>query len=165
MAKHKGKSRLAVINVNETISVGALADGVVVKSDGDAFGRDFYWISSDLYWGMTNHTAAEGPLVVGLAHGDYTVAEIAEALNITGMENPGDKTAKEQGRRQVRRAGQFSGVVGDEVLNDGKTIRTRSKFMVETTQAPAFWAQNKSSATLTTGTLIKVSGKLYGRWA
>ncbi len=162
MAKHR--QRLAVINVRESIALGALVDEVVIKSDSDAMNNDFFLISADLTWSLRDLTAGEGPIQCGLAHGDYTVGEIQEHLNISGMEDAGDKIAQEQGRRLVRRAGMFSGILAAETLNDGKPIRTRGKFTVQDLFAVGFWAQNQGGATLTTGGFVEVNGKLYGRW-
>ena len=164
--KGKGgrRSRLAVINVDEAIGLLTLADNAVLGVDSDPFGREFYAISCDLYWSLFNHTAGEGPIIVGLAHNDYTDTEVAENLNQSGMEDPGDKIAQEAGRRLVRRAGQFSGVSTDEVLNDGKAKRTRLGFVITDGFSLAFWAQNKSNSSLTTGAVVNVNGKIYGRW-
>ncbi len=153
-----------MINVDEAIALGALADNAAISVDSDPFGREFYAISCDLYWGTDAVTAGQGPVVVGLAHNDYTDVEIAQALNLTGMEDPGDKIAQEQGRRLVRRAGQFANIAGNEVLNDGKEVRTRLGFVITDGFSLAFWALNKSNAPLTTGGQIGIQGKIYGRW-
>ena len=168
MVKHrkpKGRRQaLAVINVDESIVLSTLADNAVLGVDSDPFGREFYAISADLYWGLDGLTAGQGPIVVGCAHNDYTDVEVAENLNTTGMEDPGDMIAKEQGHRLVRRAGQFSGVGTNEVLNDGEKLRIRLGFVITDGFSLAFWAQNKSNATLTTGAAINISGKIFGRW-
>ncbi len=153
-----------MINVSEQITVGALANNAVEAAVSDPFGREFYLISADLLWNLRSATPGEGAIIVGIAHGDYTDPEIAEHLNVTGMEDPGDQIAKEQGRRLVRRSGQFSVVASEETLNDGKPIRTKGRFVMTDGFALSFWAQNKSGATLTTGQVVNVNGKLYGKW-
>ncbi len=153
-----------MINVAESIPMLTAADGAVVSSAGDPMGREFFWISGDIYWALKGATVGEGPIVVGIAHNDYTDAELTENLNQTGMEDPGDKIAQERGRRLVRRAGQFSVVAANEVLNDGKAKRTKAGFVLTDGFAPNFWAQNRSGATLTTGMVVQISGKIYGRW-
>ncbi len=155
---------MAVINVNESNALLTLADGAVLGVDSDPFGREFFAISADLYWAMRNHTAGEGPVIVGVAHSDYTDVEVAENLNLTGMEDPGDKVAQEQGRRLIRRTGQFSGIGTDEVLNDGRAKRVKIGFVITDGFSLAFWAQNKNGGALTTGTVVETSGKIYGRW-
>ncbi len=165
MAKHKSKSRLAVINVNETLTLSTLGSGVVLVSKSDNFEREFYAISADLTWSIRGLTLAEGPIDVGVAHGDYTVTEIKENLDLTGMEDPSDMIATEQGRRKVRRSGRFSGVAANEVLNDGKDIRTPIRFpLVGTVAQVGFWAHNLGAGALTTGAVIQCFGKIYGRW-
>ncbi len=160
----KRRSRLAVINVNEVITLSTLADGAVISVDSDPFGREFYWISADLFWQLDGIISGQGPIIVGLAHNDYTDVEIAENLNITGMEDPGDKIAQERGRRLVRRSGQFAAINVNEVLNDGMVKRTKAGWTLTDGFSAAFFAQNKSGATLTTGASVRLSGKLYGRW-
>ncbi len=153
-----------MINVHENLALGALVDNVVIAADSDAFTNRFFLISADLEWAMRDHTGGEGPLKVGIAHGDYTVTEIQENLALTGMEDDGDKIAQEQGRRLVRSSGQFSGLSSDEALNDGMAIRTTAKFVIQDGQTVKFYTWNRSGATLTTGTAISITGKLYGKW-
>ncbi len=163
--RSKGRSRLAVINVNETITLGALASGVVVATNTDQFEREFYAISADIYWNLRSATAGEGPLEVGLAHGDYTVTEVKEKLDLTGMEDPSDKISWERGRRLVRRSAKFNYLAAAEIINDGKAIRTPIRMMLAGSVATVqFWAHNLSAAPLTTGGVVQVSGKIYGRW-
>ncbi len=164
MAHKKGKKGISVINVSESLPLSTLASNTVLASNSDAFGREAFVVSTDLYWSIRGLTATEGPIVVGVAHNDYSVAEIQEALSVTGMEDPGDQIAKEQGRRLVRRSGQFSGVAANEALNDGKLIRTRLRFMVQELFGLSFFAWNISGATLTTGATIEIHGKVFLRW-
>ncbi len=127
------------------------------------WGEDIFIISVDSYWSLRDLTPGEGPIIVGFAHGDLSVGEIAENLNAE-VTDPDDIIARERARRPVRKAGQFTGLLANEALNDGKKLRTRLKFSVGEGHNLAFWARNDSGATLTTGAILNLSGTLYGRW-
>jgi len=55
----------------------------------------------------------------------------------------------------------FSGEGTEEVLNDGKLIRTKIKIVCESGQGIDIWAYNYSGGALTPGTIVSVIGKLY----
>ncbi len=138
-------------------------DTVLFASLLAAFGEDIYIISIDAYWNLRNITTAEGPLQVGFSHGDLTVSEVSEALSAE-LTDPDDIIAKERSRRPVRRAGQFPSVSIDEVLNDGKPIRTKIKFSVGDGHVINGYIKNRSGAALTTGANLGITGTIYGRW-
>ncbi len=50
-------------------------------------------------------TAADGPLMVGLAHSDYTITEIKEYMEAIGSVDFSDKIAAERSRRLIRLVG------------------------------------------------------------
>lgn len=127
------------------------------------FGEDFYWISATGSWSIRDLTAGEGPIAVGINHGDLTVAEIAEALD-ADLSDPDDIIAKERSRRPVRKTGQFSGIGEAEVLNNGIKVTTPARFSVGDTHTPDFWARNLSGGSLTTGAVVAFDGILTGRW-
>ncbi len=166
MARHKGSRRrgFVAIPVSQQITLGTLASNIVVAADLiAALTEDLYVISADLMWSRLNAADGEGPIQVGIAHGDLSVTEIGENLN-ANVTGPDNIIQMERARRPVRKAGMFSGLAGDEVLNDGKEIRSRIKFSIGDGQAVLAWAVNRSGATLTTGGLVRVDGTIYGRW-
>ncbi len=167
MVKHKRYPKgFAAIPVTALMSLGTLADGIVL--DADIFSNDFlesFWANSfHGTWSIRNHTITEGPITVGMAHSDYTVTEILEKLVADEANNRGDMVAREQSRRKVRRVGAFGGANTDEVLNDGKLIKLALKFKIPNTMNLAMWARNQSGASLTTGTQVLINGTLYGRY-
>ncbi len=166
MAKHRGKKRsgFVAIPVSQQITLSTLASNTVIGADLiAALTEDLYVISADLMWSLLGHTGGEGPLQVGIAHGDLSVAEIAENLN-ANVTGPDDIIQMEKARRPVRKAGMFSGLGAQETLNDGKEVRTKIKFSIGDGKAVIAWVVNRSGATLTTGSLIRVDGMIYGRW-
>jgi len=101
MAKKKrGSAGFRAIRIKSSITLGALADGVVLSAGpigGTTFADRTYVISTDLRWAISGHTAGEGPLVVGVSHSDYSDAEVEEALEAQNALRS-DKIAQEQGR-------------------------------------------------------------------
>lgn len=165
MAKRRRSRRFRALPVQGAITLGALAADTVIKQNHTgSFGRDAYVISGDLDLCMRNQTAGEGPVKVGIAHGDYTAAEIEECLEATDSWDPSDKVANEKRRRQVREIGVFPAIAVDEVLNDGRKIRVPFKFVCESGQTIAFWAWNRSGAALTGGASVSYDGKIYVRY-
>ncbi len=164
MARKKRSRGFQPIQFDEQVALATLADDTVLSDPLFTFGEDMFLISVDAIWQLRNLTAGEGPIIVGWSHGDLSVAEILEALE-ANLTDPDDIIAKERSRRPVRKAGAFDGLGGDLVLNDGKPIRTKLRFSVGDAHALRFWALNRSATTnLTTGSVLRVSGTLYGRW-
>ncbi len=54
-------------------------------------GSSYRVVSVKATWSVTPFTAGDGPLVMGISHGDYTVTQIKEYLEATGSINLGDK--------------------------------------------------------------------------
>ncbi len=166
MAKHKrrGRSRFFAYPIDHSLALATLANGIVLSDDMTNFGvTKVYCISADLSWSVDDQTVGEGPLVVGLNSGDLSVTEIAEKLDAKPVSQT-DRIAMERSRRPVRNTGRFSGAAVGETLNDGQPIRTPLKFILDTGIELALWVRNKSGATLTTGTVVRVTGTLYMRW-
>ncbi len=169
MAKHRGRSRrgrqrnFVVHRTTVNLGLGALANEGVIAADMTAFSQDYYAISAEILWSLRSATAGEGPIYVGLASGDLSVAEIIEALDASPI-SASDRVAKERSTRPVRWAGVFAVIGTDETLNDGKAIKTPLRFPLANSQNLQVWARNESGSTLTSGQVIEVHGKLYGRW-
>ncbi len=168
-AKRKGYSRrrgarLVVLKFDVQISMGTLADNAaLLTSIISSFTTAFWCSSADVYWSVDGHTTPEGPLVVGLCHGAYTAAQVVEALDASPT-GPDDVIAIEQGRRMVRRSGQFAGNLDPEVLNDGKAIRTKCRWTTGIAEDFELFVVNRHGAPLTTGGQLHARGQLYGNW-
>ncbi len=167
MAKHRKRSynsNFQVINVDNGIALSTLAAGVAIAADLTTLGvAKFTVISADLMWTIKGLTAGEGPITVGIANGDLTVSNIGETLDANPT-NKSDIIARERARRPVRRAGVFHGLSSEEVLNDGKPIRTKLRTTLDTGVELTMFARNQTGSTLTTGASVFCFGKLYGFW-
>ncbi len=149
---------------NATVGLGAPTNLLVGASQlfTANFDNEFYAHSIFTAWGMDDHTPGEGPLEIGFAHSDYTVAEIGEALDNTSNTR-GDLVENERRGRKVRSCGWFSGQNVNEVLFDGATKRCGLGFVLADGTNLNFWTRNHDT-TMTTGSQINLIGVLYGRW-
>ncbi len=168
MARKRGtarrRSNFVALPIDHQLALLTLGDETVIANAVTTLGVTKIWaISADLTWSMSLHTPGEGPIQVGLAQGDLTTTEIAESIQASPV-SKSDIIAIERARRPVRRTGVFSGAAAAESLNDGRKIRTKLRFTVDTGLEVSMWAMNKGTA-LTTGTLISVQGMLYANWA
>ncbi len=167
MAKHGSKPRkkliVGSINPPAGIVLGTLANKTLISVTVGENPLQEMWLNSvDLSWGMQDLTPGEGPIVVGIAHEDYTDAEIEEYLENTGSWNPGDLVDQEVAKRKVRVVGQFAGNLGfEETLNDGKPIRTRCRWRNAENQSLKLWAYNNGGGALTTGGVVRPIGNAY----
>ncbi len=112
--------------------------------------------SIDASYSLSNFTpiADVGPIEVGVAHGDYSDAEIEEWVENTGSWNEGDMVqSKEIGQRRIRSIGMFESTTSatDGVtLNDGKPIKTKLNWILNQGQTLKLWAYNRGSANVAT---------------
>ncbi len=98
---------------------------------------------------------------MGYAFGDYTVTEIKEALESTSSISIGNKVENERSRRWVRKIGTFAGLDTDEVLNDGKPIKTRLNWAIPIGTSVNMFCYNDSASQRSTGAFVKFNGTLF----
>ncbi len=144
-------------NIDENLSVGTLTAGTLISAVFDETVNERTLVSSIVAsWTLSNMTPGEGigPLVVGVAHSDYTDAEIEAYIENTGSWNEGSLVeSREVGKRLVRRVGQFPippDASGGVVLNDGKPIKTKLNWIMTQGQTLRYWAYNQGTAAFAT---------------
>ncbi len=169
MAKRRRRTRrnpnFIGIKVTAGLTIGALVAGQIVKVNLLDLSQEFLAISADLVWTLEGITAQEGPLLFGLAHSDYDVAEILEAVDAS-PNNDSDLIQLEHSRRMVRVVGAFPivGTAGGGQFNDGNKKRTKMNWRVSNNKEVALWARNDDNSTLATGGQITASGTVWGVW-
>ena len=152
-------------NVDETLTAAALAPQALASAVFDESVVERTFVSSLIAsWSLSGVTpaAGDGPLLVGIAHQDYTDAEIEAFIEATGSWSEADLVAQEVSKRKIRIVGTFA-VPADAletvVLNDGKPIRTKLGWILTTGQSLDLWAYNLgSSAFATTTPTVHVQG-------
>ncbi len=170
MAKHgKGRRRRSYVRklrVSESSGLGTLGAASMFTQDfDDVVSEKMFLLSLEATWGLAEHTPDQGPITVGIAHSDYTTAEISEWFLATNNWDTGNLVAQEFAKRKIRQVGQFAGALAQSQLNDGEMIKTPLKFIVETGQTLQVWAFNHDTSVLTTGTNIITDGQVWAKSA
>ncbi len=148
------------IPIDFTLSLSTLADNDLIAGTLTNNAVDSMRVTSiDGTWTYEGATASEGPVTVGVAHGDYTAAEIEEWYEAIGSMSRSDKIAAEQAKRFCRRVGSFAAIqTGAEILNDGKPIKTKLNWLISPGLNIQAFAHNDSGAALTTGAVVHFQG-------
>ncbi len=143
-------------NVDEELALAALASKDVVGAAFDEVVNERTLISSIVAnWSLANWTdiANAGPIVFGVAHGDYSDAEIEQWLESTGQWNEGDMISQEISARKIRQIGTLGGAAtaaDSQVMNDGKPVKTKLNWILLQGQSLRIWAYNSGSAAVAT---------------
>ncbi len=154
---------MSACRVLGSAAAGALATATLVSGTlvpaGD---EEFYAISGDFAISVTGLAAGEGPLLVGCAHGDYTDAEIEEAVEATTSISRGDLLVLEKSRRKVRTWGTLTADL--DTIGGGEVKRCYMGMSITTGEDIRLWVYNLSAGQLTTGAIVKASGTMFLRY-
>ena len=172
MAKHgrrrgsRRKFNLRRVRVATSITVGALAAKDVVSSNVIGVSVSSYrLISVDFNYGLSDLGAtSDDGQEFGLAHSDYSSAEIEEALEASAGIDAGDKIANERANRLVRSVGIMVGAPGTGAglnFNDGNPKKTRLNWFMAPGDTLALWIRNSSGTVYTTGATIDIIGSMW----
>ncbi len=152
--------RIQSVGLTTTLADGSIfADAIVAVAD-----EEYRAISMTNTYAYRNGTPGEGPVHVGIAHGDYSSTEIDQWFESQAAMTRGNMIAKEQADRKIRMVGTFPGVSQDEVLNDGKPIHTKLNWHIPVGKTIVTWVSNQSGGPLTTGGGVVTTGKVFLRW-
>ncbi len=152
--------------IDEDVSLTTIAAKDVIKSNFDQAVAERTLLSSIVSsYSLASFTKASGvgPIMVGIAHSDYTDAEIEEWIESTNSWDEGDLVAQEVAARKIRKIGVFGAEVSEDdtvVLNDGKPIKTKLNWVLSTGKTLSLWGYNMGiSAVATTVPVIRAQGK------
>ncbi len=103
-----------------------------------------------------------GPIVVGVAHPDYTNAEVEAWIENTGSWDIGNLVQKEVSARRIRLIGVFDIPTGPNDatrLKDGMPVVTKLNWILAEGDGLRFWAYNQGSAAIaTTAPNVQIQG-------
>ncbi len=145
-------------NVDEEVVLSTLVARTLISEIFDETVNERTRVSSvEATYSLKDIVAAvdDGLITVGLAHSDYTDAEIEAVIENTGSWNEGDKVQQEVAKRLVRVVGTFpitqAATEGAQVyvLNDGKPIKTKLNWIMLQGQSLRLFAYNGGSSALT----------------
>ncbi len=159
--KRRRMGRYIKGNVSEQLPFPALAALDVASTDFDSVVQERTLVSSIVStYSLAGYTPLDtiGPIECGIAHGNYTAAEIEAYLEDNGTWDEGDLISQEVGKRKIRRIGTFPQHDDDTspeddivVLNDGKPIKTKLNWILTQGETLQLWVYN-SGATAVGGT-------------
>ncbi len=167
MARRRGRKYRRYLRgiIDAEISLGTLGpNAVVANNEANVLTESAFLTSVKATWSLIDFTAGtqDGPIVVGLAHSDYSDGEIEQWIENTLSWDQGDMIGQEINKRKIRRVGVFQNLstvtAGADALNDGRPITTKCKWGLNTGDTVRFWAYNTGTGTLTTGALVKING-------
>ncbi len=165
---HRGKQPRR-IRLAGGVSTTALAAKDVVVGPITATATDPYRLLSvklSYTWEDIPAVADDG-LEFGLAHSDYTAAEIEECLESQNSIDLGDKVAQEQANRLVRTVGRITGVQiaqvdgGAAPFNDGRPLKTKLNWKMSSGDTFALWIRNGSGTVWTVGGSVQAIGDFW----
>ncbi len=166
MAKRRRRSMGRYIkgNIEEDISLGTLGAETIISAASDTVQDRAILTSIDATWSLANYTPAanDGPIMVGVAHSDYSDTEVEQFLELDTSWAEGDKVDREVMNRLIRRIGVFdtpSDAAASVTLNDGKPIKTKLNWILNTNQGVNYWVYNTGSGALgTTDPVVHIEG-------
>ncbi len=123
-------------------------------------------VSANLMYTWGALAVNDGGCEFGLAHSDYSAAEIEECLEVQTSMDIGNKVSQEQADRLVRRVGTFpstpnAATTGEQVANEGRPIKTRLNWLLAIGQTLNIWVRNSSGTIWTVNSLLNASGELW----
>ncbi len=144
--------------VNETLSLGSLAPSTLVGVLFDEVVNERTLVSSiDATYTLSDvaQAANRGPILIGVAHGDYTDAEIEAVIEMTDSWDEGNKVEQEIANRKVRKICtlQTESATAQVVANDGKPIKTKLNWILLQGQTLRLWGYNLGTAALVAGAI------------
>ncbi len=166
-ARKRRRFNLRRVRINGTSGAGALAAlDVATNVVSAAVTNTMRFISLDAVYSLTDLGAAiDDAFEFGVAHSDYSAAEIEEALEASGSMDLGDKVAMEQANRLVRTIGTISPAGtpagGGKMFNDGKPVKTRLNWLMAIGDTLNVWIRNGSGVVWTSGAGISILGNLW----
>lgn len=159
MAKKKSFQNFRKVPSNVSIALGTPASKDVVSGVfTNGSDSDYLLMSVHGMWTVRNITAGEGPVAFGLAHPDYSDAEIEECVEALNSIDQNDKIAAEHSRRLVRMIGMANHE--QPTINGGRPVKTKLNWRIATGGQVRLWYYSLDSGLLTTGSELSFLGHL-----
>ncbi len=139
-------------SVDENMALSTLGSKVLIGDTWDETVEDRARISSIVCtWALDGLTSSQGPILFGVAHSDYTDAEIEAVIENAGSWKEGSKVEQEIAKRLVRIIGTFvSQDTLDVEFNDGRVLKTKLNWILNEGDTLRMWAYNLSGTPLAT---------------
>ncbi len=161
----------AILRSQEEIVLSTLGDITAIKFLSDiTIKEDFRVLRQDIFSHITGLTAGEGfGLMLGIANGELSVAEIAGCLLTDGPTDRNDRGKIETAERNVVLLSEIEPVLSGVTEqfhgeNGGPKITSKHRWTYSNPEGWDFFIWNHSGAALTTGATARLIQTTYGLW-
>ena len=151
-------------NVNEDLPLLTMASGTLKTVVFDETVTETTRISSLVAtYALDQMTAPDGPIEFGVAHSDYSDAEILEYIQAQATWDKGNLTQQEISKRMIRKIGVMATgsmsatFASDHVHNNGRPVKTKLNWPLFTGDTLTLWAFSRGAVD-TTGAQLRVDG-------
>ncbi len=165
--RRRRKFNLRKVRVASATDISALASlDVVVSIMTSVVSEQLRIVTVDCSYAWSGKAAIDDGAEFGLAHSDYSAAEIEECLEASTSIDLGNKTAQEQANRLVRSIGiitgpAVSGASGGASYNDGESVKTKLNWLLSTGDSLNLWVRNGSDTVYSAGGDLLSSGVIW----
>jgi len=166
--KPRRKFTLRKVSMTPAFAVGALATLDVISAAGTSATTNTLCVMSiDVAWAISDLGASiDDAFQFGVAHSDYSAAEIEECLEATSSMDLGNKVEQERANRLVRSIGIITqvgaaSVTGGLNFNDGRPKKTKLNWLLSIGDTLDVWVRNGSGSVYTTGSILSGIGHLW----
>ncbi len=156
----------AILRSKESIALGTLnVDTAIKLGSGITISEDFRLLKIEVWAHIDGLTAGEGDgLMIGIANGELTVAEIAEALLADGPSDRNDRVKTERAERFVKIFGSLNDLQhlfrGE---NGGHMLIVKPRWTFSNPEGWDLFIFN-NGVQFTTGATAKLIVTFYGLW-
>ncbi len=165
--RRKG-TRYHPVTVIESLGLSTLGGGSSIRGQLTAdTATERYWANSvHLTASIADATAGEGPIDLWVCHSDLSTSEFDAFIANSTSFAAGNISSKEiQSRgKWAKHLGTIELDAASNVLEDGRLMKVKLGFMIETSQTIFLHAINQGGSTLTTGALAVAQGTLHGNF-
>ncbi len=164
--RRRRRFNLRKVRISGSTPVGALATLDLTTGAFCPVAAESYRVMSiDITWGLVDLGATQDDgQEFGVAHSDYSAAEVEACLESTTSVDQGDKTAQELAGRLVRTIGSFQGAAGTGAglsFNNGRPKKTKLNWLIGSGDGINTWIRNGSGNVYTTGAQLSRLGNMW----
>lgn len=159
-----------IIRETDSVALTTIAEGSVKLLAGLTLGEDFRMIKTVVTAVVTGLTAGEGVgLQLGIANGELSEAEVAEAINADGPVNRDDRLSTERAERfativAMTREADVNGTELTMLGPEGGPIVEKTIRWTFSNPNGWQWFVHNIGIVLTTGSTIRLQATHYGVW-